>query len=132
MVLSKCTGGRVGCIVSSRDGASDIDDGARPVRGRSMMLSSLLAAVSTVALSAGAALAGDDAPSRSADESAAVKALMTKITSMEQRINDLQVELKEAKAKPKTHDIGQSASLASRHPADAMALADSKDAKAKG
>jgi hypothetical protein len=101
------------------------------VRGRSMMLSSLLAAVSTVALSAGAALAADDTPSRSADESAAVKALMSKINSMEQRINVLQAELKEAKAPSKTPSVGQSASLASRHPSDTVALADTKDAKAK-
>jgi hypothetical protein len=118
--------------VSSHDDASDIGDGARPVRGRSMMLSSLLAAVSTVALSAGAALAADDTPSRSADESAAVKALMSKINSMEQRINVLQAELKEAKAPSKTPSVGQSASLASRHPvADTVALADTKDTKAK-
>src|SRR5262245_52056692 len=95
MVLSKCTGGRVGCIVSSRDGASNVE-GARPVRGRGVVLSSLLAAVSTVALSAGGAVAADGT-SRSADESAAVKALMSKIQSMEQRINVLQAELKEAK-----------------------------------
>ncbi|MGC2776741.1 MAG: hypothetical protein WA418_14030 [Bradyrhizobium sp.] len=47
---------------------------------------------------------------------------MAKIDSMEQRINNLQVELKDAKAK-KTTGVGQSASLASRRPAEAMALA---------
>ncbi|UFZ08378.1 hypothetical protein LQG66_16885 [Bradyrhizobium ontarionense] len=49
---------------------------------------------------------------------------MAKIDSMEQRINNLQVELKDAKAK-KTTGVGQSASLASRRPAEAMALANS-------
>ena len=133
MVLNKCTGGGVGCTVSSSDGASNIDDGARPVRGRGMVLSSLLAAVSTVALSAGAALAADDAPSRSADESAAVKALMSKIQSMEQRINVLQAELKDAKGTgSKAPSVGQSASVASRRPADAVALADSKQTKTAG
>jgi hypothetical protein len=134
MVLSKCTGGRVGCIVSSRDGASNVVEGAHPVRGRGMVLSSLLAAVSTVALSAGAALAADGASSRSADESAAVKALMSKIQSMEQRINVLQAELKEAKSGgSKTPGVGQSASLASRRPADAVtALADPKQTTATG
>jgi hypothetical protein len=131
MVLNNCTGGRVDCIVSSHDGASDIDDGARRLRGRSSVLS-LLAAVSTVALSAGAAFAGSDTPSRSADESAAVKALMSKINSMEQRINDLQGELKEAKARSKTPGVGQSASLASRHPTDTVAIDDPKAAKAGG
>jgi hypothetical protein len=98
-----------------------------------MLLSSLLAAVSTVALSAGAALAADDAPSRSADESAAVKALMSKIQSMEQRINVLQAELKEAKGTgSKAPSVGQSASVASRRPADAVALADSKQTKTTG
>jgi hypothetical protein len=130
MVLNNCTGGRVDCIVSSHDGGSDIDDGTRRLRGRSSVLS-LLAAVSTVALSAGAAFAGSDTPSRSADESAAVKALMSKINSMEQRINDLQGELKEAKARSKTPGVGQSASLASRHPTDTVAIADPK-AKAGG
>ncbi|WP_441300059.1 hypothetical protein [Bradyrhizobium sp.] len=132
MVLNNCTGGRVDCIVSSHEGASDIDDGARRLRGRGPVLSSLLAAVSTVALSTGAALAASDTPSRSADESAAVKALMSKINSMEQRINDLQVELKEAKAKSKTPGVGQSASLASRHPTDTVAIADPNAAKAGG
>jgi hypothetical protein len=132
MVLSKCTGGRVGCIVSSRGGAPETGDGGRAVRRRGTVLSSLLAAVSTVALSAGAALAADDAPSRSVDESAAVKALMSKIDSMEQRINDLQAELKEAKSGSKTPSVGQSASQASRHPADAVALADRKPAKGGG
>jgi phosphate-selective porin O/P len=133
MVLSKCTGGRVGCIVSSRDGASVVDDGASPVRGRSMVLSSLLAAVSTVALSTGAALAAGDTPSRPAEESAAVKALMAKINSMEQRINGLQAELKEAKSGgSKSPSVGQSASQASRRPTDAVALADPKDIKASG
>src|SRR5215813_3710053 len=124
MVLNNCTGGRVDCFVSSYDGAADIDVGARRLRGRSTLLSSLLAAVSTVALRAGAAFAAGDTPSRSADESAAVKALMSKINSMEQRINDLQVELKEAKTKSKTPGVGQSASLASRHPTDTVAIAD--------
>jgi Phosphate-selective porin O and P len=132
MVLSKCTGGRAGCIVSSRGGAPETGDGGRAVRGRGTVLSSLLAAVSTVALSAGAALAADDAPSRSVDESAAVKALMSKIDSMEQRINVLQAELKEAKSGSKTPSVGQSASQASRHPADAVALADPKPAKGGG
>jgi Phosphate-selective porin O and P len=132
MVLSKCTGGRGGCIVSSRGGAAETGDGGRAVRGRGTVLSSLLAAVSTVALSAGAALAADDAPSRSVDESAAVKALMSKIDSMEQRINVLQAELKEAKSGSKTPSVGQSASQASRHPADAVALADPKPAKGGG
>jgi hypothetical protein len=132
MVLSKCTGGRAGCIVSSRGGAPETGDGGREVRGRGTVLSSLLAAVSTVALSAGAALAADDAPSRSVDESAAVKALMSKIDSMEQRINVLQAELKEAKSGSKTPSVGQSASQASRHPADAVALADPKPAKGGG
>jgi hypothetical protein len=132
MVLSKCTGGRAGCIVSSRGGAPETGDGGRAVRGRGTVLSSLLAAVSTVALSAGAALAADDAPSRSVDESAAVKALMSKIESMEQRINVLQAELKEAKSGSKTPSVGQSASQASRHPADAVALADPKPAKGGG
>jgi hypothetical protein len=134
MVLSKCTGGRVGCIVSSRDGASNVVEGAQPVRGRGMVLSSLLAAVSTVALSAGPALAADGASSRSADESAAVKALMSKIQSMEQRINVLQAELKEAKSGgSKTPGVGQSASLASRRPADAVtALAEPKPTTATG
>ena len=131
MVSNNCTGGRVDCIVSSHDGGSDIDDGTRRLRGRSSVLS-LLAAVSTVALSAGAAFAGSDTPSRSADESAAVKALMSKINSMEQRINDLQGELKEAKARSKTPGVGQSASLASRHPTDTVAIADPKAAKASG
>jgi hypothetical protein len=49
---------------------------------------------------------------------------------MEQRINDLQGELKEAKAKPKTPGVGQSASQASRHPTDTVAIADPKAAKA--
>jgi hypothetical protein len=132
MVLSKCTGGRAGCIVSSRGGAPETGDGGRAVRGCGTVLSSLLAAVSTVALSAGAALAADDAPSRSVDESAAVKALMSKIDSMEQRINVLQAELKEAKSGSKTPSVGQSASQASRHPADAVALADLKPAKGGG
>jgi Phosphate-selective porin O and P len=132
MVLSKCTGGRGGCIVSSRGGAPETGDGGRAVRGRGTVLSSLLAAVSTVALSAGTALAADDAPSRSVDESAAVKALMSKIDSMEQRINVLQAELKEAKSGSKTPSVGQSASQASRHPADAVALADPKPAKGGG
>jgi len=132
MVLNKCTGEGVSRTVSSGDGASNIDDGARP-RGRGMVLSSLLAAVSTVALSAGAALAADDAPSRSADESAAVKALMSKIQSMEQRIDVLQAELKEAKGTgSKTPSVGQSASVASRRPADAVALADPKQTKTAG
>jgi hypothetical protein len=100
-------------------------DGIRQVRGRARLLSSLLAAVSTLALSAAAAHAAEDAPSRSA-EGAAVKAMMAKIETMEQRINGLQTELKEAKAKKAT-SVGQSASLASRRPADAVALADVKD-----
>ncbi|CAL75189.1 hypothetical protein; putative signal peptide [Bradyrhizobium sp. ORS 278] len=80
--------------------------------------------MSTLALSA-AAQAADDGSSRSAD-SAAVKALMAKIESMEQRINTLQVELKDAKAK-KPAGVGQSASLASRAPSGAVALTGAKD-----
>jgi len=87
----------------------------------------MLAAVSTLALSAAAAQAAEGSPSRSS-EGAAVKALMAKIDSMEQRINTLQVELKDAKTK-KTTSVGQSASLASRRPADAMALGDVKETR---
>src|SRR5690242_20700074 len=91
-----------------------------PVRGRGASLSSMLAAVSVVALSASAALAGDETAKRSGEDSPAVKALMAKLQSMEQRINDLQGELKAAKSgKSKTADIGQSASLASRRLTDA-------------
>ncbi|WP_139031491.1 hypothetical protein [Bradyrhizobium sp. ORS 375] len=92
-----------------------------------MSLSSLLAAASILALSAAAAQAADAGASRSAD-AAAVKALMAKIESMEQRINTLQVELKDAKAK-KPAGIGQSASLASRTPSSTVALTGAKDAR---
>ena len=132
MVLSKCTGERTGCITSSHDGAASVDVGTHPVRGRGAVLSSLLAAVSTVALSTGAALAAGDAASRSTDEPA-VKALMAKIQSMEERIDDLQTQLKEAKAKgAKAPGVGQSASSASRLPANTVALADPKQTKTDG
>nr|WP_244440727.1 porin [Bradyrhizobium oligotrophicum] len=88
-------------------------------------MSSLLAAVSTLALSAAAAQAAEVSPSRSSD-GAAVQALMAKLDAMEHRINTLQVELKDAKAKKTTGSVGQSASLASRRTADAAALADVK------
>ena len=52
---------------------------------------------------------------------------MAKIESMEQRINTLQVELKDAKAK-KTTSVGQSASQASRNPSGPVALIGAKDA----
>ena len=125
MFLNECTGGRMGCIISSGDGASTVDDAARPARRHRALLSSLLAAVSTVALSAGAAqAAADDGSRKSSDEQAAVQALMAKIQSMEQRINGLQAELKEAKASSgsktsRAPSIAQSASLASRTPTDA-------------
>nr|WP_315725993.1 MULTISPECIES: hypothetical protein [unclassified Bradyrhizobium] len=54
---------------------------------------------------------------------------MAKIESMEQRINTLQVELKDAKTKKPT-GVGQSASLASRRPADPVSLTGTKDARA--
>jgi hypothetical protein len=101
------------------------------VRGRGAVLSSLLAAVSTIALSAGTALAAGDAASRSTDEPA-VKALMAKIQSMEERIDNLQTQLKDAKAKgPKAPGVGESASLASRLPANTVALAP-KETKTDG
>ncbi|WP_284420370.1 MULTISPECIES: hypothetical protein [unclassified Bradyrhizobium] len=83
--------------------------------------------MSTLALSAAAAQAADDRSSRSPD-AAAVKAMMAKIESMEQRINTLQVELKDAKTK-KPAGVGQSASLASRNPSGAVALTGAKDAR---
>jgi Phosphate-selective porin O and P len=130
MVLSKCTGGRLGCIMPSGDGASGVVDGARPLRGRGAVLSSLLGAVSTVALGAGAALAADDAAPRSTGEQAAVQALMAKIESMEQRINGLQAELKLAKASgSRASTMAQSVSPGSRLPADAKPF---KEAKADG
>jgi hypothetical protein len=124
----------MGCIMmSSGDGTSSIDGGARPARGRGAVLSSLLAAVSTVALSAGAALAADDTAQRPTGEQAAVQALMAKIESMEQRINGLQAELKLAKANgSKASGMARSASLASRLPADAKPLPELNDAKANG
>ncbi|GLH78828.1 hypothetical protein SSBR45G_37370 [Bradyrhizobium sp. SSBR45G] len=54
--------------------------------------------------------------------------MMAKIESMEQRINTLQVELKDAKTK-KPAGVGQSASLASRNPSGAVALTGAKDAR---
>jgi hypothetical protein len=133
MVLSKCTGGRLGCIMPSGDGASSVVDGARPVRGRGAVLSSLLGAVSTVALGAGAALAADDAAPRSTGEQAAVQALMAKIESMEQRINGLQAELKLAKAGgSRSSTMAQSVSPGSRLLADAKPFAALKEVKADG
>ncbi|MGJ4949944.1 hypothetical protein [Bradyrhizobium sp. HKCCYLS20291] len=105
--------------------ASGLSNGSRAARGRGRLLPSLLAAVSTLALGAVTAKAAENAPSRATD-GPAVKALMAKLESMEQRINSLQVELKDAKAK-KAASVGQSASLASRRPADKVALTDSKD-----
>ena len=61
MVLNNCTGGRVDCIVSSHESGSDIDGGARRPRARSTVLS-LLAAVSTVALSAAPRYLADGTP----------------------------------------------------------------------
>lgn len=110
MILNSCSGRRADDSASSHDGALHIGWGGRPPRGRGGLLPSLLAAVSTLALSAAAAQAADDRSSQPAD-GAAVKALMAKIESMEQRINTLQVELKDAKAK-KTTSVGQSASQA--------------------
>jgi len=128
MVLVKCAGGRMGCIISSADGVASVDISARPVRRHgSVVLSSLLAAVSTVALSAGVALAADDAASRSSDDPQAVKALMAKIQSMELRINGLQTELRETKAsRLNTPGVAQSVSVASRVPADALPFGDPK------
>src|SRR3954469_5706446 len=125
MVLNNCKVGPVSCAVSLHDGALGVGSGIRPVRGRARLLSSLLAAVSTLALGAAAAQAAENAPSRSTD-GAAVQALMAKLDAMEHRINNLQVELKDAKAKKTTGSVGQSASLASRRTADAVPLADVK------
>src|SRR4051794_25814346 len=119
MVLNKCAGRRIGCTVSSGDGASRVNDGARPARGRGAILSSLLAAVSTVALSAGA-LAANDAPLKSNSEQAALQALMAKLQSMEQHINNLETELKLAKTGgSKSSAVAQLSSPASKLPADA-------------
>ena len=126
MILNSCSGRRADDSASSHDGALHIGWGGRPTRGRGGLLPSLLAAVSTLALSAAAAQAADDRSSQPAD-GAAVKALMAKIESMEQRINTLQVELKDAKAK-KTTSVGQSASQASRNPSGPVALIGAKDA----
>lgn len=126
MILNSCSGRRADDSASSHDGALHIGWGGRPPRGRGGLLPSLLAAVSTLALSAAAAQAADDRSSQPAD-GAAVKALMAKIESMEQRINTLQVELKDAKAK-KTTSVGQSASQASRNPSGPVALIGAKDA----
>jgi len=127
MVLRVCTGEDMDRIMSSREGALRI--GMRRGRGRGASLSLMLAAVSTVALSAGSASAADGA----AGDPATVKALMAKIESMEGRINDLQGQLREAKAnRPKIPDVGQSASLASRHPVSVAPFANvPKDAKAQ-
>ncbi len=130
MVLISCSGRRADCSASSHDGALSIGKGGGPLRGRDRLLPSLLAAVSTLALSAAAAQAAEAGSARSTD-GAAVKALMAKLESMEQRINSLQVELKDAKAK-KTTSVGQSASLASRRPSDPMPLIGAKDARAGG
>jgi len=127
MVLNS-KGSRVDCTVSPPDGGWSAGGGIHPFRGRGRLLSPLLAAVSTLALSAVSAQAAEDARSRSTD-AAAVKALMAKLESMEQRINTLQVELKDAKAK-KTTSVGQSASLASRGQADGVALAVAKETHA--
>jgi len=126
MILNSCSGRRADDSASSHDGALHIGWGGRPTRGRGGLLPSLLAAVSTLALSAAAAQAADDRSSQPAD-GAAVKALMAKIESMEQRINTLQVELKDAKAK-KTTSVGQSASQAYRNPSGPVALIGAKDA----
>lgn len=126
MILNSCSGRRADDSASSHDGALHIGWGGRPTRGRGGLLPSLLAAVSTLALSAAAAQAADDRSSQPAD-GAAVKALMAKIESMEQRINTLQVELKDAKAR-KTTSVGQSASQASRNPSGPVALIGAKDA----
>ncbi|MCL8487216.1 MULTISPECIES: hypothetical protein [Bradyrhizobium] len=126
MILNSCSGRRADDSASSHDGALHIGWGGRPPRGRGGLLPSLLAAVSTLALSAAAAQAADDRSSQPAD-GAAVKALMAKIESMEQRINTLQVELKDAKAR-KTTSVGQSASQASRNPSGPVALIGAKDA----
>jgi hypothetical protein len=130
MVLSKRTGGRVGCTGSSADGAFRFADGA--ARGRGAVLSSLLAAVSAVALSAGTTLAADDAAPKSTGEQAAMQALMAKIQSMEQRIHGLETELKDAKANgSRAAGMAQSASTASKLPADAKPFADTKDDRPK-
>lgn len=127
MVLISCNAQRTGAPVSP-SGALRNCRGARAARSRGMIVSSLLAAASTLALGAVAARAADDSHARPA-EGAAVKALMAKLDAMEQRINTLQVELKDAKAKKTS--VGQSASLASRRPSDSVALTGAKDTHGK-
>ncbi|WP_257167101.1 porin [Bradyrhizobium sp. SRS-191] len=125
MVLNSCSIEREGDPASPHRVAPTARHGARSVRSRGILCSSLLAAVSTLALTAVAARA-EESRSRPA-EGAAVKALMAKLDAMEQRINTLQGELKDAKAK-KAAGVGQSASLASRRPSDPVGLA-GKDAQ---
>ena len=129
MVLISCRERHPDCAVPRHGNAPDFGIGIRSVRGRGRLLSSMLAAVSTLALSAAAAQAGEVSPSRPGD-GAAVQALMAKLDAMEHRINNLQVELKDAKAKKTTGSVGQSASLASRRTADAAAQADVKGTQA--